>query len=1074
MKTLVAAAARHPVISNLLMAVFLVGGAWGFTHMRAEVFPDVSIDLALVTYPYPGASASEVEQGLVLKLEEALEGLEGIDDVVSIAREGVATLQVELEEMDPGARREVLDEIKDRIDAIQGLPDSVEEPTVREPMIQLPAALLVLHGPADERPLRELAYRIKDDLRARGIAQVHLTGLRDYEISIEVDEEALRAHELSLSDVSKVVRAASLDLPAGSIRTRDEQLSIEIRGLRRTGREYRDLVVQSLPNGTVVRLGQLAKVIDGFEEQEVLGRYGGQRACLIQVNTADGDDTIEVAAAVVAYAKEVLRDLPEGMELVVLGDFSRDIVDRINLLLGNGWMGLLLVFACLVLMLNLRLSLWVAAGIPVAFACAGVVVWGAGHSINMINLFGLILVLGIVVDDAIVVGENVFAHQEAGASPMEAAIAGASEVSWPVLAGITTTIVAFTPLFFVDGVMGKFIAQMPLIVIATLIGSLIESLFILPHHLAHVSLKKAEVEPGQETSSMRMRARLDAAFQFVVQRIYRPLYGLALEHRATTLALAFASLVGCAGLIAGDVLAFVMLPKEDSVYVQVDVTYRAGTPFEATVEAVRRVEAATKIVDQKLSKDGKGPFVGVYAIAGLGGQENVGRVVIALRPSEERTLHSEAVLAALRAETGPFPNALSVSYGQFGGVWSKDVEFKVRGQDPDRVRDAASELVTALERVPGTLDTSSDYLPGKREFRVRLTELGRIQGITVTSLARQVRGAFYGDEAVAIQRGRDEVEVQVRFPRDARASRGALTRMWIRGPQGATFPFVEVAEAELVQGLAEIRRRDGQREVTVTAAVNEDATTASRVVAALEEGDLAALLARNPEITIEIKGAAAESAKTVDSLAFGFGAAGIAMFAILALAFRSYLQPLLIMAVIPFGFVGAVLAHLAAGLPFTMLSVFGLVALAGVVVNDSLVLIDRINGYLREGAGLVEALERAGPSRFRPILLTTVTTVAGLFPILFEQSFQAQFIIPMAVSLSGGLLAATLGTLFIVPALYLVLNDLRRLAFHVTHGRWPEREEVEPGCQEAVARRAEEAEPVVEAPQELVEAEASP
>lgn len=1055
MKTLVTLAAKHPVFANLLMAVMLVGGCWGFTHMRAEVFPDVSTEQVQILYPYPAASAEEVESGVILRVEEALEGLEGVDDVLSVSREGLAQVYVELKEADADEHRVVVANIKDRIDGITGLPDSVEEPTVRELLIELPAALVVIHGPAEEHALRGLTQKLKDRLRAEGIGQIHVTGIRDYEISIELSEEKLRAHGLSLQEVARIVEQSSLNLPAGSLRTLHEELKLEVRGRRVTGRAYRDLVVQTQQNGTTVTLGQLARIVDGFDEQGILGRFKGQRACLIQINAAEGDDTIEIAARAIKTAEEIERDLPEGVEVEVLGDFSRDIVDRIGLLLRNGWQGLLLLFGCLVLMLNLRLSLWVAAGIPVAFACAGLMAWGAGQSLNMINLFGLILVLGIVVDDAIVVGENVYARQEAGDAPLEAAIAGASQVSWPVLAGVTTTIVAFMPLFFVDGVMGKFISQMPLIVIATLIGSLIESLFILPNHLAHSQLRPAASEGADERVSLgaRIRARLDAGFRWVVANGYVPAFQLSLRHRFTTVALAFTGFLACAGLIAGDVVAFVMLPKEDSVYTQVDVTFPAGTPFEVTKAALIQLEAAAARVNAKLASEGesegRGPFVGIYAEAGNGGQEHVGKVVAALRPSENRSLHSEKIMSLWREAAGSIVGATRIRFGQFGGVWSKDIELKIRGDDVARVRAAAEAVREAVARQPGTLDASTDYLPGKRELRVSLRPLGRLQGITVGSLAGQVRAAFYGDEALSFQRGRDEVEVQVRYPMSERASRSDLRRMWVRNPAGATFPFAEVAVADLVPGLAEIRRRNGQREITVTAKVDEDSTTASRVSEALALADLPQVQARFPGLAIEVKGAAEESAETLASLVQGFGAAGLGMFAILALVFRSYLQPLLIMAAIPFGFVGAILAHFVAGMPFTMLSVFGLVALAGVVVNDTLVLIDRINELQRKGVGVIDALHQAGPSRFRAILLTTITTVAGLFPLLFERSFQAQFVIPMGISLAGGLIIATFGTLFVVPSLYLLLNDFRRAVRWARTGVWPTREAVEPSFQEA-------------------------
>lgn len=1065
MKALIAGATRHPVFANLLMAVVLIGGLAGFLMLRRELTPQFSANRVQIFVAYPGASAEEIEDGITLKIERAIQGVPGIKDVESVSREGSSTTICELEERGADSQR-VLQDVRNRVDTIRTFPEEAERPEVSEVLLQNPAILLVLHGPAREDVLREMAMEVRDELLAQpDISLVEVDGIRNYEIAIEVSEAALREYRLTLDQVADAVRRASLNLPGGALRTAREQYKIEIRGRKYRAVNYRDVVVLAREDGTTVRLDQVARVRDTFNEDEAIGRYDGRPAVLIRIMRTSDQDILRMADNVRTYLEQKRHTLPSTMQLTIFTDFSKLMTDRLDLLVNNAKSGLILVFLCLWAFLSLRVSFWVALGIPTSFAFCGMLLFFTGQTLNMINLFGLIMVLGLVVDDAIVIGENVTSLRERGVPLLRAAILGTQQMAWPVVATVTTTIAAFMPMFFMTGIFGKFIAQIPIVVVATLAGSLVESLLILPNHLAHEGgLKRwvTNLTPGLarsgETIGRSIRAVMEKAIRWTFHLPYQALFRRAIRYRYVPIAFGFTCLMLTIGLFKGGFIAYEIFGSADSESILIEVTYPEGTPIEKTRAALKRIEDAAMQMNKERSAsvvaDGAPLVEGVYAFGGGESRTHYGGVWILFCGPEKRNVHSEKLTDELRTRVGPFPDAISVLYGTRGGPRppTNDIELYVFGQDLDQLRLASQELAERLREYDGTTDVRTDFQPGKRELRIELLPQGRVLGIALQDLATQLRHGFYGAEAIRLQRGRDEVKVQVRYPPAERASFSDLYAIRIRTPKGDEVPFDQVARVRIVPGIAEIKRRNGERRVGIVAGIDKtrgrgpDAPNADRILTELETTYVPPLLAKYPRLRVTKEGASKETRESFQSLGRGFIFAIFGIFAILALIFRSYVQPFLIMLTIPLGIVGAVAGHLAYGINLTMLSLFGIVALAGIVVNDAIVLIEHINERLRQGATVYEAIASAGPARLRAVLLTSFTTVAGLLPLLYQRSFQAQFLIPMALSLASGLAFATFLTLFFVPCLFLALNDLRCFLRWLYTGRWPAREDVEPSC----------------------------
>ena len=1056
---------KNNVAVNLIMVFIIMAGLFTVMNMRREVFPQFSLDMIVVSVPYPGSSPEEVEEGICVKIEERIESIEGIQRIVSTAREGNGEVLAELK---TGAdTQKILDDIKAEVDRIDTFPDEAEEPLVMEIINQNPTISVAIFGDVSETRLRQVAEGIRDELldakfvsrtesgglqglvasilkpfkfkQPDSITQIDLVGVRDYEIAIEVSEEDLRRYGISFDQVVSAVRAGSIDLPGGRIKTEQGEILIRAKGQLYTGREFEKLPLITLSDGTVVRLGQVAKVIDGFEDLDLKTRFNGKRAAIVQVSRTSEQDIIEIASIARNYVETQRSKIPEDLEIAVWGDISTMVQSRIDLMLRNGSQGILLVFIALALFLNLRLAFWVAIGIPISFMAAFVVLNGVDQTINMISLFAFIMTLGILVDDAIIVGENVYSHYTRGKSPSAAVVDGLKEVGGPVVMAVSTTIVAFSPLLFIAGIMGKFMAVMPLAVIIILIVSLGEALVILPSHLYHALTQTEKKDRKFSSWHERLRGKIEQGLQAVIERIYSPAIKYVVKNKYFTFSIGIGVLIISLGVIAGGYVPFVFFPKGESDWVVAEIVYPLGTPFKLTEETIahlekesfalntvypdfarqngRLVKNAFSIVGAIPRRDWKPPEFGSH----------VGEVWLELASSEKRDqISTHAILSQWRKLIGEIPGVERLQFATLeGGPAGNPIEIQLRGQDFDQLELAAAELKSEIATYPGTFDITDNFKPGKQEKKIRVKEGAKSIGISMRDLARQVRQAFYGEEALRIQRGRDDVKVMVRYADKQRSSLSGFEEMRIRTLDGQEIPIEEVADIAHGRAYSIINRVDRKRTVTVISDIDENTANASRIVADLKANFLPKLVERYPGVTFDLEGQAKRTGESIDSLKSGYLLAMMGIFLLLASQFRSYIQPVIIMMAIPFGLIGAVFGHLVMGMEFTIISIFGIVALSGIVVNDALILIDFINRAVRSGMGIETAVVESGKARFRPVLLTSVTTIAGLLPILLERSFQAQFLIPMAISICFGLLAATLLTLLYVPALYLIVRDVR-------------------------------------------------
>jgi multidrug efflux pump subunit AcrB len=1027
-------AANH-VAANVLMAFILISGALSLARVVVEIFPEMDTDLVTINVPYRGASPAEAEEGVCVRVEEAIASIEGIKRIRSVAQENMGMVTVELEE--DADDRKVLDDIKAAVDRIETFPVETEKPVVAEGDNRIRVITVVLHGHASEKTLKALAERVCDDLTAqKGVSQVEVAGVRNYEISIEVSEEALRRYGLSFEHVANAVGASSLDLPGGAVKTRGGEILLRTKGQLYRGVEFEDIIVVTQSDGTRVRLSDVATVIDGFEDTDTATSFDGKRAALIQVYRVGSEGALEVAEVTKEYLQLLERDLPAGVFVDTWDDDSIILKQRI---------GLILVFACLTLFLNTRLAFWTTMGIPISFLGGFWLVPMADVTINMISLFAFIVVLGIVVDDAIVVGENVFNYLEKGMKPLDAAIRGVREMAVPVTFAIITTVAAFAPLLFVAGRMGKIMKQIPIVVIAVLLMSLVEALLILPAHLSGDGRWFNRIWGRFLGPLERVQARVQKGLQWVIQRPYRQSLNFALEWRYLTVAVAVVFLFLSASLVAGGFLKFSLMPKVDADNMVALLTMPQGTPVEQTEAVLARVgEGAVQLAQEYDKENAEGDPSVVKHISSTVGQHptggghgpmasrpttensaHLGEVNVELLGAEDRSVSSAELVARWREIVGEVPGAVSLTFQSNLFSAGEAISVQLAHHDFDTLLLTVDRLKGIIAEYPGVKDVADSFLPGKKELKLSLTPEGRAAGLTLADLARQVRAGFYGQEVQRIQRGRDDIRVMVRYPEEERRSLGDIDEMRVRLPNGSEVPFTTVAEMEEGRGYAVINRTDRRRVVTVTADVDEDVANANEINADLRSAVLPALASEFPGLTFDFEGEQREQQESLGSLRVNFLVAQLAIFAILAIPFRSYSQPLIIMSAIPFGLVGAVFGHLLMGLDLTMLSMFGMVALTGVVVNDSLILVDLVNRMRAEGATVDQAIRESGERRFRPIMLTTATTFLGLSPMIFETSMQAKFLIPMAVSLGYGIVFATAITLILVPALYRILEDLK-------------------------------------------------
>ena len=1059
-------AANH-VAANLVMIFVIVWGLLSLAQTKIEFFPEVPINWVSVELPYPGASPEEVETGVTVPVEEAVREVDNVKEVTSVAQENMALVLVELETY--ADRQKAKDDIENAIDRITTFPEEAEEPVISLAEFKQEVLRIAVYGEVSDATLKELGEEIRDDLTTgraaqmiedqksawsklvetfrpgKGITTVSLDGLPPYEISIDIREEDLRKHNLRFDDVAMAVRRASLDLSAGAVKTEDGEILIRTTGQMYRGPEFEDVVVISNPDGTVVRVRDVADVHDTFAETDRAMRFNGKPAVAVSVSRIGQQDALEVAGTVKDYVKVKARTLPAGVSIDTYFDQSILLTGRINLLLRNAAIGLVLVFICLALFLDLRLAFWTTMGIPMSFLGAFILLPLVGVSINMISLFAFIVVLGIVVDDAIVVGENIFAYrQRNNVSALRASIMGVKEMAAPVTMAVVTTIAAFAPLVVGEGTWGEILRVIPLVVISVLLMSLVEAFLVLPAHLqsGQVGGRGGPIAVVQK----RFRDGLD----WVIKGPYTAILRAAMKWRYATLAVAIAMLMFIGGLVGGGHVGDTFFPTVEADQMIGALSMPPGTPPEKTIELAREMEAAAnrvaesfrderpadapKLYQRMVTNIGAHPAMGEMQGRGGGMPEvrsggHLAEVVVELLGGSQRDVAATEIVNRWRDEVGEIPGAVSLDFSaEFMSADAISVELSHR--EFDLLVRAAEDLKKLIGQYKGVTDLTDTFVEGKPQIEVvGLTARGEALGVKKDDIARQLRAAFYGEEIERVQRGRDEVKVMVRYPRDERASVADLENLRIRLADGTEIPVLDVAEVEWGRGYAAINRANSARTVSVIADIDTTVTSSKEINANLREKVLPALMAEYPGLSFDLEGEQKERNESMASLKRNFFIALLAIYALLAVQFRSYVQPIIVMVAIPFGIVGAVLGHLMMGLPLSFMSFFGIVALTGVVVNDSLIMIDLINRERveRQDESIDDVVEHSGTRRFRPIILTTFTTFFGLMPMILETSVQEKFLIPMAVSLGFGVLFATTITLLLVPALYLILGDVRQL-----------------------------------------------
>ncbi len=1040
--------ARNHVAANLLLMLMVVGGVAALPKIQQKIFPDIDVDIITIGVAYLGAAPEEVEEGVCVRIEEEIQGIDGIERIMSNASEGWCGVTAELVSGSPVDR--VLSEIKNAVDSITTFPVDTEKPIVSSVQPRRNALQIAVFGDVSERTLKVYGERMRDEISTLpDVTQVELSGARNYEISIEVSEKTLRRHGLTLDQVAAAVRHGSLDRPGGSIKTASGEVLLRTKGQAYTKEEFDRIVVVSHNDGTRLLLGEIANVVDGFEEDDQFATFDGSPAVLIRVYRIGDQKVLDLVARVKEWVSGASARLPDGLEIAVWRDGSQTLRDRLDILVRNGINGFILVFVVLALFLRLRLAFWVSLGVPASFAGALALFPSLGISIDVISLFAFILVLGLLVDDAIVVGENVHRHQESGDDPHVAAIRGTQEVATPVIFGILTTVAAFMPLLVSPGHYGQVFNAIGLVVVLCLLFSLIESQLVLPAHLGHMKINgrsaTASSEPRSESFGRwrRLQRFTSGSLERVATRLYKPALSAALRGRYVTLSAGIAILMVATSLVLFGHIKFSFFPPVESDYVTARIVMSPGTAVEATAAATREVELAARrmkaALDAEMKADGQSLVRHIFVTVGeqtnnqhgpafvlTGGGTNLGEVAIELASGEIRPIAANAIAQRWRDETPPIPGIEELRFDSVLFSRGDPIDIQLAAPDASVLEAVAEQVKLRLAEYSGVIDIADSFQDGKQEVKLSLLPSAEPLGITLEDLSRQVRQAFYGAEAQRIQRGRDDIRVMVRYPRDQRTSLADLENLRIRTSDGGEVPFYAVARMDRGRGYATINRSDRRRVINVTADVDDAVANTNEILADLKSDFLPALLAEYPGLTYDLEGVQREQKQTIRALKTDAKFALVLIFALLAVPLRSYAQPLIIMAVIPFGVVGAIVGHFIMRMNLSMMSVFGVVALSGVVINSSLVLVHYVNQRRNDGAALGDAVREAGVARFRPIVLTSMTTFAGLTPLLLEGSVSAKFLIPMAISLAFGVVFASSISLFLVPSLYLILEDVKR------------------------------------------------
>ena len=1014
--------AGHSVTANLLMIIFLIGGFIFSTQIKQEVFPNFDLDTVQISVSYPGASPQEIDEGVVIAIEESIRSIEAVESIESVSSEGSARITVEMTEGEN--IQKLAQDIQNAVDRISSLPEDIEDPNISVLERKRYVVSLALYGDQPETVLREYADKIRDRLTIDpNITQVDFSAVRNYEISINISQTKLRLYNLTLGEIANRIRATAVEIPGGAIKTRSGDILLRVQERCYVASDFENIPIVSSRDGSQILLKDIATITDGFEEIDRVATFNGKPAVLIEVYRVGDQTPIVVSNAVREIIDEIKHDLPQGLEIALRNDLSDIYRQRLELMLTNGYIGLALVFVLLAIFLEIRLAFWVSLGIPISFLGSFLILPGLDLSINMITMFAFIVSLGIVVDDAIVIGENIHYHHENGLSWYEASITGAQEIVMPVSFSVFTNMVTFMPIMFVPGFMGKVFKYIPIVVISVFAVSLVESIFILPAHLGH---QKEKQRTGLNRWIYNQQQALSVIILRLIKNVYGPLVGFMLRYRYATVATGFSILIIILALVKSGRMGFELFPKVESDYAKVTVTLPFGTAFEKTLAIQNQIVKTAKTI---VAQNGGDKLCdGIFSQI----DSNVAEIMVYLTSPKIRPMSTAQFVDLWRQKVDNITGAESILFESDAGGPGRGSALSIELSHSNvKILEQASEyLAQKLHEYPEVRDIDDGFSPGKRQINFRIKPEARLMGLDPTQVASQIRHAYYGAEVLRQQRGRNEVKVTVRLPLLERKSEYSLEEMILRTPSGIEIPFNEAVSVNYGRAYTSIKRRDGRQIITVTADVRPR-SKAGMISNTLTNECLSSINQKYDGLLYRFSGRQEEQRKSMESLMNGLMLSFLVIYAMLAIPLNSFIQPMIIMTTVPFGIIGAVIGHLIMGFSLSVMSMFGIVALLGVVVNDSLVLIDAANRRRQAGFNAFCAIQEAGIQRFRPILLTTLTTFGGLSPMIFETSRQAKFLIPMAISLGFGIVFATIITLILIPSLYLIIEDIRCLSENV-------------------------------------------
>ncbi|MCD4817863.1 MAG: efflux RND transporter permease subunit [Candidatus Cloacimonetes bacterium] len=1041
MKNIISWMVDNHVTSNLIMLMIIFIGLFSMTTLKQEIFPEVEIEQVTIEIIYRGASPDEIESSVVQRVEEAISGIDGVRELSGIASEGIGIVNVEIEY--GGDVNLIKDRIQTEIDRLTTLPENAEKPVVKIPTQKSEVIQLAISGNIDEYTHTKITEQIKDELlELPQISQVGMSGVKNYELVIEVSKNKLSEYGLQIEQISAAIKRGSMDLPGGKLLTKNGDILLRTKALGLSKEDYEDIIIKTTPLGNTVKIKDIAVVKDGFEDSDLYSQFDSKPAKLITVYRTGDEGAIDVAEAVKKYIKEKEKSMPTGVNISYWQDMSLLLKSRIDLLTRNALIGLILVIVSLTLFLDIRLSLWVSIGIVISFLGSFAVMKLTGTSINMISLFGFIIVLGIVVDDAIVVSENIMTFRNKGFNSIKAAKTGTFNVSTPVIYAVLTTVAAFAPLAFVDGLMGKIMAVIPTVVISVLAFSLYESLMILPSHLSHL-------KPMDKTNKFvkffgEKSQKMDKHLWIFIEQKFTPFLKKCLKNRYTTIAVSILILLFCVGMFRGGFINFTFMPSVEAENMYARLQMPTGTSFEQTLEVIKYIEDAAANIEKEFidRTENNKVYEHVFSIVGeqpglrrgpLGGgsviNPAIAEINIELVSSDDRKFSTTEMMNRWREKTGEITGIKSLNFVSSLMHAGNDIEFQLSSANTQELNQAVNWVKQNLSSYSGVSDIKDDLEEGKYELKFKLKPEANSLGLTLFDLAKQVRQGFYGDEVMRIQRGRDEVKIVVRYPKEEKNSLGDIENMMIRTMTGTEIPFTDVAEVEFGRGYSAISRLNRARIISIIADVDEDVANANDINQDLMMKIKKELKENFSSVSLSKGGAQKEQKRSMISLAKGFIIALFIIYLLLAIPFKSYSQPIIVMTAIPFGIVGAIIGHLIMGYTLSFVSALGIVALSGVVVNDSLVLVDFVNVQNRKnGLSIYDSVISAAQRRFRPIMLTSLTTFLGLMPMILEKSLQARFLVPMAISLGFGIIFATAITLIFVPTSVLIMDDFKKIA----------------------------------------------